>query len=88
VFKAPLVPKTATLASDAVIAGAPPSKNNATGPSLVAAAANKVWIRLDERRTVSIEKGQVLEGYGEFLGVERGIAKFERGSLAPKSEVN
>lgn len=57
-----------------------------SGPALVTASGNKAWIRLDDRRTVAVEKGQSLEGYGAFIGIEKGVAKFERGSVASKAE--
>jgi hypothetical protein len=37
---------------------------------------------------VTVEKGQVLEGYGVYLGLEKGVAKFERGNIAAKVEAN
>lgn len=65
---------------------AKPSARAAAGPAVVTASGNKVWIRLDEKRTVSVEKGQALEGYGAYIGLEKGVAKFERGSVSSKVE--
>ncbi len=57
-----------------------------SAPALVTASGNKAWIRLDDRRTVTVEKGQSLEGYGVFIGVEHGTAKFERGNITSHAE--
>jgi hypothetical protein len=86
-------PATAAVQAPAASAGPPqapvsarPVRAPETGPTVVAASGTKVWIRLDERRTVSVDKGQSLEGYGALIGVTKGVAKFERGSIASKTD--
>jgi hypothetical protein len=85
-FSAPPAPAAPSSASPAAESKPARPVQTDTGPAVVAASGNKVWIRVDERRTISLEPGQALEGYGAFIGVSRGNAKFERGTITSKTE--
>lgn len=88
-FSAPTPAQPSAAAASLPAPAEPEARRQApadSGPAVVAASGNKVWIRLDERRTISLQAGQSLEGYGALLGVSRGVAKFERGTITSKSE--
>jgi len=85
-FSAPAPAKSSPTASSAVEPKPVRAPVAEQGPSVVAVSGEKAWIRLDDRRTVTVTKGQSLEGYGAFIGMARGVAKFERGSIASKTE--
>ncbi len=50
-------------------------------PKVVAATDERAYVRLDEKRTVIVKKGDTVQGLGVYLGLDGAKAKFESGTL-------
>lgn len=50
-------------------------------PVVVLATVDKAWVRLDERRTVIVSKGEALPGLGKLLETSGTTVKFENATL-------
>lgn len=55
-------------------------------PSVVMATKEKAWVRLDDRRTVIVTKGDELPGLGKLLELDAKFVKFEKGTLPVTTE--
>lgn len=49
-------------------------------PTVVTASGDKAWVKLDERTTVIVTKGEVVPGLGTFHGLVGREAKFDAGA--------
>ncbi len=50
-------------------------------PKVVAATEDRAYVRLDDKRTVIVKKGEPVQGLGAYLGLDGVKAKFESGTL-------
>ncbi len=57
-------------------------------PTVVMATAQKAWIRLDDKLTIIIHKGEQVQGLGTFQGFDGKAAKFDSGAYPVSSGSN
>ncbi len=57
-------------------------------PTVVMATAQKAWIRIDDKLTIIIHKGEQVQGLGTFQGFDGKAAKFDSGSYPVSSGSN
>lgn len=55
-------------------------------PVVVLATKEKAWVRLDDRRTVIVNKGDEVPGFGRMLESDGKSVKFEKGSMPVTTE--
>jgi hypothetical protein len=53
--------------------------------ALLASTAERVWVRVNNQRTVVLAIGQELPGYGRLLAVQGGRARFEKATLSERA---
>lgn len=57
-------------------------------PSLVTANSTKVWVKVDERKTLVFERGEAVPGFGIFKEFDGKNVKFDTGSYSLTSPTN
>lgn len=56
---------------------APPLVKVEVKPQVLAATAERAWVKLNDQRTVILNKGEALPGLGTYMGAPDGVAKFQ-----------
>jgi hypothetical protein len=51
---------------------------------LLASTADRVWVRVNNQRTVVVMLGEALAGYGRLLAIQGRQARFEKGTLVER----
>jgi hypothetical protein len=49
--------------------------------ALLAVSPDRIWVRVDDQRTLMLSVGQQLEGHGRLTRIEANRAVFENGTL-------
>lgn len=57
-------------------------------PTVVMATAQKAWVRIDDKLTIIIHKGEQVQGLGTFQGFDGKAAKFDSGTFPVSSGSN
>jgi hypothetical protein len=52
---------------------------------LLASTADRVWVRVNNQRTVMVALGEELAGYGRLLAIQGRQARFEKGTLVERA---